>query len=506
MTTMLHKPDVIGQPGQVFTLDLSRPVHFIGVGGIGMSGLARILVDLGYKVSGSDPVLGSYTRYLSDHGAQLYEGHAGHQVPENAIVVVSTAINEANPEIQRARSEGMPVVHRSDLLREILHGEGFCHQTVIGISGTHGKTSTTGMVAVALEAAGLSPTMIAGGVIPEFGTNAQGGNTGIAVAELDESDGTLIQYHPNIAVVLNLELDHAEHFPGGFADFVAMFRQFLITLPDDAKVWLNAACTESMALYQDIQAQVCWTPVFFSHSEFSLSQVVSSMPAQVITYHLAEIQMAEPGCYGGQVFYNNQPLTTLAMGTPGKHQLLNGLVALSVVHQLEGDLEPAQNALAQFKGMKRRFEVVGHWNGATLVDDYAHHPTEVKAILAAAQACKTASNPTVEGKLYAIFQPHRYTRLQTFWEEFQTCFVDADHITVLDVFEASENPIEGVHSSLFTEALQSQPTLVGKPITYFGGRNFEPLKQTLKDEVKPGDWVITLGAGDVTGILRGWTP
>lgn len=502
MTAMLNTPDLIVKPGQKLNLDIKTPVHFIGVGGIGMSGLARILVDKGYKVSGSDKVLGSYTQYLADNGATLHENHAASQVPENSIVVASTAISPENPEIQEALKNDLPIVHRSDLLREILHHPQFSHNTVIGISGTHGKTSTTGMVAVALEAAKLSTTAIAGGIIPEFNTNAKGGNSGIAVAELDESDGTLIQYQPKIAVVLNLELDHAEHFPGGFNDFVAMFKQFLTGLPETGKVWLNANCTESIKLFNTIKSQVKWQPILFSDT--IKSDLINL--EQYEYYALTNIKMTQPGCYGGDIIYNGKHLDYMAMGTAGKHQLTNGLVALSIAHQLDIKDKKLGNviqALKQFKGMKRRFEIVGHYNNATLVDDYAHHPTEVAAILDAAKSSQMASN-NGNGKLIAIFQPHRYTRLKTFWQEFQTCFNDADEIIVIDVFEASESPIEGINSKLFCDELRQQKSLGAKNTTYFAGKDFDALIALIQSKINADDWVISLGAGDITKVLRGW--
>jgi UDP-N-acetylmuramate--alanine ligase len=497
-------------PNQSLQLDREIPVHFVGVGGVGMSGLAKILLESGFRVSGSDLGENAYTQELVAKGGTIYKGHAANQVPGKAnapkgvLMVVSSSIDDSNPEIAVAIEQGFPIVHRSTLLREILEGDLLGHEQPIGITGAHGKTTITGMTGVALRAAGLDPSIVVGGKIPGIGTNAVlGANRKLAVAELDESDGTLLQYRPAISVVANIELDHADFYTGGLPAFLDVFRQYIGALKPGSKVVYNVGCPNTKILADE-------NPAHIEAILVAMEPVFTGKEPQP-TYWVENISQTEIGCHQGDVYRQGKKLGTLKMGIPGAHNLLNGLLAIAVGDQLDADFNAMATALHGFKGMGRRFEPVGvaHLEAkqaetkaaaqALLIDDYAHHPTEVEATLKAARESLHGK----PGRIIAIFQPHRYTRLKALWDEFCACFKDADVLFLADVYAAHEPVIAGITSESLAKNVTGLPA---SAVHYIPGgeSRFDALRDAVKAEIRPGDIVLSMGAGSITKLLRQW--
>jgi UDP-N-acetylmuramate--alanine ligase len=479
-TEILNKP---------LNLDKNRPVHFVGVGGVGMSGLAKILIQAGFQVSGSDLSESAYTEELQRLGGTIFIGHAATQVPDNALIIVSSSINRQNPEIALALDLGLEVHHRSGLLREVMQGALLGHETTIGITGTHGKTSITGMTGLALKLAGLEPTVVVGGKMPQLNTNAiLSPNHKYAVAELDESDGTIVQYQPSMSVVANLELDHADHYTNGLEGVLDIFRTYLKALKPGSQVFYNVACPNTQRLMTE-------SPPDLESILLAPGDVFTGQETQT-TYWLKNARPYSRGCYQGYVYRNSKMLGELNMSVPGMHNLFNGLCAVAVGDQLGVDFDQLAEALQAFTGMGRRFEKVGELNHTLLVDDYAHHPSEVLVTLKAAKESLQGS----KGRVIAVFQPHRYSRLQALWNEFLTCFGDADLLYLTDVYAAHEPVIPGMTSDAFAEAVK-HPNAHYVPLT----SDFGALRAALKSEMRPGDIVLSMGAGNITKLLRNWT-
>jgi UDP-N-acetylmuramate--alanine ligase len=469
-------------------LDKAQPVHFVGVGGIGMSGLAKVLLESGFQVSGSDVAESAYTKQLTTLGGNIHIGHAASNVPANAMVIVSSSIDRQNPEIATALDQGLGIHHRSGLLREILQGSLMGHETTIGVTGTHGKTTITGMTGLALKAAGLDPTIVVGGKMPQLDTNAVlGANRKYAVAELDESDGTILQYQPTLSLIANLELDHADHYTNGLQGVMDTFRQYLKALKPSSKVFYNVQCPNTKLLAEQ-------NPEHLEAVLLALGDVFTGQETQT-TYWLKNARQYGKGCYQAYVYRNTRMLGELNMSVPGKHNLFNGLCAVAIGDQLGADFDELADAVREFTGMGRRFEKVGDLNNAVLIDDYAHHPSEVLATLKAAKESLQGSN----GRVIAIFQPHRYTRLQALWNEFQTCFGDADILYLTDVYAAHEAEIPGITSAALAEKT-AHPKVKYIPQT----PDFDKLRAELKSTVQPGDIVLSMGAGNITKLLRNW--
>lgn len=471
------------------TLDKSVPVHFIGVGGVGMSGLAKILQESGFQVSGSDAAESGYTQELDKLGAKVFIGHEASQVPANAILIVSSSINEKNPEIAIALERSQPIFHRSNLLREVMQGGLLGHETTIGITGTHGKTTITGMTGVALKAAGLDPTVVVGGKMPGLNTNAiAGAERKIAVAELDESDGTILQYQPDLSVIANLELDHADHYTDGLAGVMNTFRKYLSALKPGSKVFYNVACPNVKLLADEHPANL--EAILVAPNDSFTGDETQ------VTYWLKNARHAGKGCYQAYVYRNKSMLGELNMSVPGKHNLFNGLCAIAVGDQLDADFDEMATALKGFTGMGRRFEKVGEVNNALLIDDYAHHPSEVEVTLRAAKESLHG-----QGRVIAVFQPHRYSRLKALWEEFCNCFGDADLVILTDVYAAHEPVIEGMTAEAFAQKV-NHPNARYVPLS----ADFSELRAELKNMIQPGDIVLSMGAGNITKLLRQWQP
>lgn len=428
-----------------------------------MSGLAKYLLENGCEVSGSDICDSKYIDKLRNLGAKVHIGHNADNVPADAIVVASTAIKQDNPEMIRAKELGLTIYHRSDVLAEISRWGKF----FLGFSGTHGKTTTSGLCSYVLEKAGLLPSYVVGGMLPDIGTNAHSQNGKFFVAELDESDGTIVKYSPNICVVNNLEADHLDFYKDGLKSILETFEKFISNMADDAIVLVNNDCEATKSLHGHK------TMTFgFSDADYTAKNIVFS-----------------PECTTFDIYYRGEFLTDLKIILRGKHNVYNALSVMASLHQAGVDISLVKEHFSTFTGMGRRFQKVAEFNGITVYDDYAHHPTEIKATLSSAEGMH-------DKNIIAVFQPHRFTRLKNLWDEFLKAFDGVDRIIVTDVYAASEEPIEGVNSRKFTEELMEK---VNIPCEYIGG-NMNDVAKKLYPTLKENDVVIGLGAGTITTL------
>lgn len=441
--------------------------HFIGIGGVGMSGIAQVLLRQGYRVTGSDLNSGEVTRHLAAEGATIYQGHTAENLgPDITRVVVSSAIPLTNPEIVEARRRGLAVVHRSDMLAFLMNP----HKG-IAVAGAHGKTTTSAMIALVLERNGLDPTVLVGGHVKELQGNAKLGTSEYLVAEADESDGSFLKLIPYCAVVTNVENDHLDYY-----HCLDNIREAFIRFLGQVK--------------PDGFAVVCGEDPF-------LQSAAARNSRRYLTYGLKsgmDYWLSGIDGHGfetwGDVYYRNQRLGRLILNVPGVHNLMNALAAIAVAQELGLSFQPVADSLYDFHGVHRRFEVVGEINGVLVVDDYAHHPTEIKATLRAARQMSVQ-------RLVAVFQPHRFTRTHFLREEFGDAFQEADQVIINDIYSAGEAPIEGVTARILVEEIKKQGI---QPVDYFSTR--EEIVDYLVDKVKPGDLVITMGAGHIWTVGR----
>lgn len=433
--------------------------HFIAIGGIGMSGLAKYLLEDGHTVSGSDIADSKYIDKLRELGATIFIGHDASNVPNNATIIKSTAIRDNNPEVIRAKELGLKILHRSDLLEEIASSAQKAEKCFIGFSGTHGKTTTSGLASFVLEKAGLKPSFVDGGIIPEINTNAQHKDGKHFIAELDESDGTIVKYSPNILVINNLEEDHLDFYKNGMSDIIKTFNQ---EISQSKKVIVNADNAGIKLLTGD-------------YITFGLEN--ADYVAKNIT-HTAESTSFD-------IIHNSEYLISIKIQLAGIHNVYNTLAVVSALNEAGVDINLVKDYFYDFTGMGRRFQKVCELNGFKVYDDYAHHPTEIKATLDAA-ALKFGKENVV-----AVFQPHRYTRLQSLWDEFKNAFESAGRVIVTDVYAASEDVIEGITGKAFAADLPQAE--------YIGG-NMEDVAQKLLPTLKTGNIVIGLGAGTITTL------
>ena len=445
------------------------PIHFVGIGGIGMSGIAEVLLNLGHKVQGSDASDNANVRRLRDKGASVFIGHRAENLGDAAVVVVSTAIKRDNSELAAARARRLPVVRRAEMLAELMR-----LKQCVAIAGTHGKTTTTSLVATLLDAAGLDPTVINGGIINAYGTNARLGSSDWMVVEADESDGTFLKLPADIAIVTNIDPEHLDHFK----TFEAIKDAFM-------------ALVENLPFYGF--AVMC-----LDHP--TVQELVGRIEdRRVITYGenpQADVRLLDVDLTGGVTRFNvlirdrktgaATYIDDLALPMPGHHNALNATAAIAVAYELKASVDVIRKAIASFGGVKRRFTRTGEWNGVAIFDDYGHHPVEIAAVLRAARA-------STKEKVIAIVQPHRYTRLHSLFEQFASCFNDADTVIVADVYGAGEAPIEGAGKNDLVAAINAH-----------GHRNAialagpEKLAGMVREIAKPGDYVVFLGAGNIT--------
>lgn len=445
------------------------PVHFVGIGGIGMSGIAEVLNNLGYSVTGSDVSDSANVKRLRDKGVKIAIGHKAENINGADVVVVSSAIKRDNPELAAARANRLPVVRRAEMLAELMR-----LKSCVAIAGTHGKTTTTSLVALLLDAGGLDPTVINGGIINAYGTNARLGAGDWMVVEADESDGTFLKLPADIAVVTNIDPEHLDHFRT-FEAVQDAFRTFVENVPFYG---FAVMCTD----HPIVQALV---------GKFE--------DRRILTYGenpQADVRLADLDHLNGESRFSvlfrgrdgktSRKIEKLSLPMPGRHNALNATAAIAVAHALGIKADVIRKALAAFGGVKRRFSRVGEWNGVGIIDDYAHHPVEIAAVLRAARE-------SAKGKVIAVMQPHRYTRLHDLFEQFCTCFNDADAVIVAPVYPAGEQPIPGADRDALVTALRSRGHKQAVPLE--GPDKLAPL---IKSLAKPGDYVVCLGAGSIT--------
>ena len=431
--------------------------HFIAIGGIGMSGLAKYLLEQGHEVSGSDIIDTKYVENLRKLGAYITIGHSAENVPDDAIVIMSSAIRNNNPEVLRAIELGLKIYHRSGLLKEISETAQKSGKCFIGFSGTHGKTTTSGMCSYVLDKAGFEPSFVDGGIIPELNVNAQCKNGKFFIAELDESDGTITKYSPDILVINNLEEDHLDYYKNGISDLIKTFE---ISIANSKKVIVNIDNDGIKKLKGNFIT-------------FGLNN--ANYTAKNIKYSKYSTDF--------EIYHNNEFLIDIKIQLAGVHNVYNTLAVIAALCEAGIDINKIKDYFYGFTGMGRRFQKVCELNGITVYDDYAHHPTEIKATLDAA-ATKFGKENVV-----AVFQPHRYTRLKGLWNEFKSAFDDAGRVIVTDVYAASEDPIDGVNADNFSAELSGSE--------YYSG-SIGDVARKLLPTLHNGNVVIGLGAGTIT--------
>ncbi len=444
-------------------------VHFVGIGGIGMSGIAEVLHNLGYKVQGSDQAESANVERLRRKGIVVHVGHAAENLGDAEVVVVSTAIRRSNPEVMAAREKLLPVVRRAEMLAELMR-----FRQAVAIGGTHGKTTTTSMVATLLDAGGLDPTVINGGIINAYGTNARMGAGDWMVVEADESDGTFLKLPADVAVVTNIDPEHLDHY-GSFDNVREAFHKFVENVPFYGFAVMCIDHPEVQALVGRIEDRRVIT--YGTNPQADVRFHDHRMDGAVSEFDLT-IRNRKSGA--------ETTINDLRLPMPGRHNVSNAVAAIAVAHELGISKEAIKKGLASFGGVKRRFTNTGSWKGVEIFDDYAHHPVEISAVLKAArEACS--------GRVIAVAQPHRYTRLHDLFDEFSACFNDADTVIVAPVYPAGEEPIEGFDSV----ALAARIKAGGHRDARFA-EGPEEIASMIASLCKAGDFVVYLGAGSIT--------
>ncbi len=444
-------------------------IHFIGIGGIGMSGIAEVMHNLGYRVQGSDVAEGYVIAGLRAKGITVHIGHRADNLGDAAVIVTSTAIQRGNPEVEAALARRIPVVRRAEMLAELMR-----LKSTVAVAGTHGKTTTTSMIAALLDAGNLDPTVINGGIINAYGTNARLGAGEWMVVEADESDGTFLKLPVDVAIVTNVDPEHLDHFKTfdavqeAFKDFVegVPFYGFAVMCTDHPVVQALVGKIEDRRI------------ITYGENPQADARLVDLVPFSGGSKFKVEFRHRKTDVA--------HRIADLVLPMPGRHNALNATAAIAVAHEIGISDEAIRKALAGFGGVKRRFTKTGEWNGVTVVDDYGHHPVEIAAVLKAAR-------DSTKGQVIAVVQPHRYTRLQSLFEEFCTCFNDADTVVVADIYAAGEDPIPGIDRDSFVLGLRAHGHREVIPL-----EGPEKLASLVRDIAKKDDFVVCLGAGNIT--------
>ncbi|MCX6825919.1 MAG: UDP-N-acetylmuramate--L-alanine ligase [candidate division Zixibacteria bacterium] len=441
-----------------------RELFFVGIGGAGMSGIAEILHNLGYKIGGSDSAPGEVTEHLEKLGIKIFDRHLGANIGQANVVIISSAVGEDNPEVIEARKKGVPVIKRAEMLGELMR-----LKYSIGIAGTHGKTTTTSLIGKIMIKAGLDPTVIVGGVVAGTGTGASSGSGEYLVAEADEYDRSFLSMFPSMAVVTNIEPDHLDCYDG-MDDLENSFLTYMNRVPFYGLI-IYSADDPALARLQNriVRASV----------SFGLSNI-------------ADYQATEANCFEGgsqfEVLKKGKPLGKISLHVPGRHNILNAVASVATASELEIPFETIADALLKFRGVERRFEIKSIVHNIMVVDDYAHHPTEIRATLETARS-------SYKRRIIAVFQPHLFSRTKRFHEEFAEALHLADITLLTDIYPAREKPMEGITSEMiFRDAIQKGY----KNIRYVGAKE-NAIGEILKD-VRAGDMIITIGAGSITRL------
>jgi UDP-N-acetylmuramate--alanine ligase len=450
------------------SLDIG-PLHFVGIGGIGMSGIAEVLHILGYRVQGSDQSESANVKRLKEMGITVHIGHAAENLGDAQVVVVSSAIKPGNPEVAAARALFVPVVRRAEMLGELMR-----LKWSIAVGGTHGKTTTTSLIAAVLDAARYDPTVINGGIINAYGTNARLGKGQWMVVEADESDGSIVKLPATIAVVTNIDPEHLDHYDS-FDAVRAAFEGFIENIPFYGFAVLCIDDPDVQALVGRVSDRKVITYGFSPQADVRGVDAEPTADGMRFEVTIADRAGGEP-----------HAIDDLRLPMVGTHNVQNALAAIAVAREMGIDEQVLRRALAEFKGVKRRFTRVGEVGGITVIDDYAHHPVEIAAVLVAARAA-------LKGRIIAVVQPHRYTRLHALFEEFCTCFNDADVVIVADVYAAGEEPIAGIDRDALVDGLRDRGH---RSVAALDGP--EALAGLIADTARSGDAVIFLGAGTIT--------
>ncbi len=448
-------------------------IHFVGIGGIGMSGIAEVMHNLGYSVQGSDISEGYVIEGLRQKGIVVHIGHKAENLGDSAVVVTSTAIQRGNPEVEAALEKRIPIVRRAEMLAELMR-----LKSTVAIAGTHGKTTTTSMVAALLDSGGLDPTVINGGIINVYGSNARLGTSDWMVVEADESDGSFLRLPPTLAIVTNIDPEHLDHY-GSFDKIKQAFVDFVEHVPFYGAAILCIDHPEVQAILPRVRDRRIVSYGFSAQADIR-GENVTPVP-------------------GGNRFdvvirdrdSNVRRIDDLLLPMPGKHNVQNALSVIAVALELRIDDEAIRTGFARFGGVKRRFTRVGEVAGATVIDDYGHHPVEIKAVLAAARE-------GAKGRVIAVAQPHRYTRLRDHMADFQTAFNDADIVFISPVYAAGEAPIEGVDAAALLAGLKRAGHRDVDAV-----ENADDLARKLAGIVKEDDMIVCLGAGDITKWAAG---
>ena len=441
-----------------------KHIHFVGIGGIGMSGIAEVLLNLGYGISGSDVQSSDTTKRLQQLGAAVAVGHTAENIGGADVVVTSTAVKADNPEVLEAHRKNIPVIPRAEMLAELLK-----MKFSVAVSGSHGKTTTTSMISTLLAEGGLDPTMVIGGKLASIGSNARLGGGDILVAEADESDGSFLKLSPTIAVITNIDREHLDYYPG-IEEIKDAFLKFANMVPFYGCTVMCVDNEHVRAIARSIKRRVI---------SYGISQ-----PAD---YTASDIRHSDAGTRYA-LSYRGEPLGDVALMVPGLFNVYNSMAAIAVGRELGLEMATLCKGLLAFSGVQRRLEVKGEKAGITVVDDYGHHPTEIMATLAAARQMR-------RGRLIVVFQPHRFTRTKALFDEFTRAFGDADVLVLNDIYPASETPIPGVHSAALWVAIKEG----GHPCVEYIAQPQGTIEFLLAN-AKPGDTVLTLGAGSVYKI------
>lgn len=438
-----------------------KKVHFVGIGGAGMSALAKILVEKGYNVSGSDVKESVMTGILRDLGAKIFIGQRAENVQDTEAIVVSSAIRENNPEVVEAKRLGLKRLHRSDVNAFLIN-----NSKGIAVAGAHGKTTTTSMLGVSLDYEGVSPSIIVGGEVDYLGSNAKLGESDYLVSEADESDGTFLKYYPYIGIVTNVENDHMDHY-GTMENIIKAFTQFLNQIREDG-----------------------WGVVCFDNE--NIRNIVKNVNRKIVSYaidheadYVAANIKADASGTSFDVIHSGENLGTVKLNVPGRHNVLNAMACVVTGITLGQTVAQMAEGLTMFNGAKRRFQTKGKAQGVWVVDDYAHHPTEIATTLKAARQ-------TQPKRLVCAFQPHRYSRTQLLQKEYGSCFKDADLLVLTDVYSAGEDPIPGVDGELLVKEVAAQ---TGQKTVYI--KDKKDIAAYLKSIAQEGDLIMTMGAGDI---------